>query len=328
MSSTSDLTSAAAGPGRAMAAGPARSVGAPVPALVLPAYALDGRSLHWNAARTAVMFDSTMAEYHSDANAVSSSALKSLVRSPAHMRAYLAGHCEETASQRLGSAVHAAVFEPQRFARDYVVWNGDRRGRKWLDFSRMNAGREILSIKELARVEQCAQAVLVAPAVHDDQQTYTVADLIQYGQVERNVYWLDETTGLTCRMRADLMIQHVTLDLKTTDDARAGEFVRQCVRLHYDIQSAFYLRGRRAFDPRLKSAPFLFVAAELADPYGVQVHQADEEAFVAVGDDKVSVALQTLRVCRQMNQYPSYSAPRTTLKIPVWARYPESSLNI
>jgi hypothetical protein len=60
----------------------------------------------------------------------------------------------------------------------------------------------------------------------------------------------------------------------------------------------------------------------------VQVHQADEEAFVAVGDDKVSVALQTLRVCRQMNQYPSYSAPRTTLKIPVWARYPESSLNI
>lgn len=294
----------------------------PSPSPALPAYALDGRPLEWNADRTAVRFDSTNAEYHSDQNAISSTALKALLRSPAHMLQRLQGNDEDTPSRRLGTAVHTFVLEGPRFAREYVVYDGRRQGLDWELFEASNLGKTVLTLAEHEKVIGCSEAALTAPAVQGADCVYTLEDLITHGQAERNTYWVDEATGLTCRMRADLMVQNVTLDLKTTDDARAEPFARQCARMGYDIQAAFYTRGRRAFDPEAQSHPFLFVAAELTPPHGVQVHVADQEAFVEPGDAKVSKALALYRRCMQAGRWPSYSAPTATLKLPLYERYP------
>lgn len=289
----------------------------------LPAYALDGRPLEWNADRSAVRFDGTIAEYHSDKNAVSSSALKALMRSPAHMLAALNGSAnDESAARRLGTGVHTKVLEVARYAREYVVFDGRRQGTKWDLFQARNVGKTILSLSEEAQVAGCTEATLVAPAVQGEGCIYTVEDLVTHGTVERNTYWVDEATGLTCRIRPDLEIQNVTVDLKTTDDARAESFGRQCQRLGYDLQAAFYTRGRRAFDIEGEHFPFVFVASELTAPHGVQVHVADEDEFVRPGDRKVAAALAMYLRCKTANRWPGYTAPTTTLKLPLWSRYP------
>lgn len=290
----------------------------------LPAYALDGRPLIWNADRTAVMFDSTNEEYHSDRGSISSTALKILLRSPAHFRAYQCGpRKKELDSQRIGTATHAAVFEPYRFSKDYVVWHQRRGAAGWNSFVGANVGKEILTRSEHDLVSACAQSIRSTEALRDESgAVYTVDDLITYGTCERNLYWVDQASGLTCRMRADLMIQNVTVDLKTTDDARAERFGWQCVRHDYDVQAAFYLRGRRAFDPNTQHFPFIFIAAELTAPHAALVHTADDDAFIAPGDKKVSAALALLKACQASSSFPGYERPRTTLKLPLSARFP------
>ncbi len=318
---------------RAKPLGPALlgTVKAPVPVPIstgvrpaLPAYALDGRPLHWNAGRTAVMFDSTNEEYHSDRGAVSSTGLKVLLKSPAHFRTYQCGpRPKELDSQRIGTAVHAAVLEPQRFKTDYVVWPSRRGASGWKAFAAANAAKVILTRGEYDQVVSCAKSILATEALQDQQGSiFTVEDLIAHGTCERNLYWVDEATGITCRMRADLMIQGVTADLKTVDDARPERFAWQCVRHDYDVQAAFYLRGRKAFDPSANSFPFIFIAAELNAPHCAVVHTADEEAFIEHGDKRVSEALALLKSCQSASSFPGYQRPRTTLKLPLSARYP------
>lgn len=290
----------------------------------LPAYALDGRQLIWNADRTAVMFDSTNEEYHSDLGSISSTTLKALLRSPAHFRAYQCGpRKKQLDSQRIGTAAHAAVFEPNRFSRDFVVWDKRRGASGWKRFVADNAGHEILTRTEHDLVTACASAVRGTVAVQDNTgATYTVDDLITYGTCERNLYWVDQETTITCRMRADLMVQNCTLDLKTTDDAREDSFAWQCFRLGYDIQAAFYRRGRQAFSPDAGGYPFIFVAAELDSPHMALAHTADDEAFLEPGDRKVKAALAMLKACQASSSFPGYERPRTTLKLPFSVRYP------
>jgi hypothetical protein len=142
------------------------------------------------------------------------------------------------------------------------------------------------------------------------------------GQCERSIYWLDEATGLTCKARLDLMVRHVTVDLKTTDDARPEAFSRQADRLGYDLQAAFYLRGRRALEPNLPATPFVFIAAELNDPFEPQVHVADPEDFVAYGEAKVVQTMRVVAQCQQAGRYPGYSTSMKTLKLPAYRRFP------
>lgn len=290
----------------------------------LPLYAHDGRAIQWNADRSAAMFDSTNDEYHSDADAVSASFLKKVLRSPAHALAGADGEAVELDSQRLGTAVHTLALEPARFKAEYALYDRRRGTTDFELFCESHPGKTILTRKEFDRVVACAAAVRGAVAVEGDDGTYTIDQLLTSGfaVVERNLYWVDAESGLTCRARPDLMVMHLTFDLKTTDDARALAFSHQCHRLHYDLQAAFYLRGRKAFDPDLVDPPFLFVAAETRAPCGVQVHVADRDEFVEVGDKKVQEALSMVRKCRDANFWPGYPRPNSTLKIPLNRRYP------
>ena len=294
----------------------------------LPFYALDGRPLQWSPDRRAVAFDSTATEYFSDKLAVSSTSLKHLARSPAHLRAAMVAPREETASQRIGHAVHAAALEPLLFKRDYVRFDGDRRGRKWKDFQSANIGREILNAKEwettLALSARILDTIIIEGA---DGNEFTFGELRAAGHCERVIYWIDVDTGLTCKARLDLSVGPLTLDVKTTDDARDDAFAFQCDRLGYDIQAAFYLRARRALDPSLEIAPFIFVAAELPAPHAVVPHRADGEAFVDVGEEKVVKLMRQFQHCASKFDWPAYPRPTGTLKLPFVKRFP-STLNI
>lgn len=68
--------------------------------------------------------------YHRKCIGASSSALKKLLRSPAHYRAYKAAKDQDSPARRFGRAVHAMCLEPETFDENFVVWKDARRSGK------------------------------------------------------------------------------------------------------------------------------------------------------------------------------------------------------
>lgn len=118
------------------------------------------------------IFPNESFETYKSRHGLNQSALKSFAKSPAH---YLHGLTDnrETDAMRLGTAAHCAVLEPDRFARDFVVWCGaellnmlggggiavwtartesgvmaPRRGKAWESFCEEHAGKTILTEDE------------------------------------------------------------------------------------------------------------------------------------------------------------------------------------
>lgn len=277
----------------------------------LPAVTLDepGRVAGW--APGSQICEMPAETYHAHKDCVSQSHIAALERSPAHYRALLtAPRRPPLPSQRLGTALHARLLEPTRYARDYVVWEGCRRGKSWEAFEKAQAGKEILTAAESAAVQGMARAVLSYADV-------PLADVLRDGRSELTLFWSDSLTAVRCKARLDSYLDGLILDLKTTDDARPAAFEANAARLGYDVQAAHYLEAvRQCFGPAV--APrFAFIAVETEPPHGVWVHLAGAE-FITRGQKRIAQALGTLRQCRASGVWPGYAAAVSELGLPRW----------
>lgn len=294
------------------------------PVMQVPLWALDGRPLRWNQSRTAFMVECTAEEYLSDRNAVSSTMLKAAARSPRHAMNPSKG---DTRSRRLGTAVHARVLEPELFKKSYVSCPHKLNSKLGKEFVAIHSGKTILRDDEMDLVERVSQRALSETILQQGESTFTLEEIVQLGSAEVTIYWIDADTGLTCKARLDLIAGFLTIDLKTTDDARLQAFSSQADRLGYDIQAAHYLRARRAFEPTLPITPFAFLAVELL-PFGdVQVHQADPDEFVAIGEESVKATMRRIAESRRTGVATGYETRGGLLKLPMYKRMPIIELN-
>ena len=253
-------------------------------------------------------------DYHRKAPGVSSTGLKRLLRSPAHYQAYLQEPKNDTASQRLGRAIHAWVLEQGTFDERFAVWRGGhRRGKVYEDFAHANSGRTVLSEQEMRQVQGAGHALLNNSAfpmrgflegVRDDQGVFQV----EPARTEFSIFWTDEETGVQCKVRLDalrLAAPVLALDIKSTDDARPHAFTRQMIQLDYDLQAAFYVEGVRRFTGC--ECPFLFAAVEVDPPYGVVFYgMSPQHDLMVNGRRKFSHALRLKAQCDRTGQYPGY----------------------
>lgn len=255
----------------------------------------------------------TNAEYHARRDSVSTSTLKKILRSPAHMKAYWDEPNKKTASRVIFSAVHSAVLEPTEFAKDYVVWTGgDRRGKKYEDFQAANPGKEVLKADEYRAVLGMRDAIMA-------YEDYPIGDLISTGENEKTIIWVDQETGVRCKVRPDNLNAYGILDLKGTDDCRPNSFIRlQCVPLFYDLQAYMYTEG--VFQLTGERRDFYFVAVEETAPHSVWVHQASP-AMLESGRVKFRRALELYVKCMETNTFPGYESPSSIIE---WPRYAES----
>jgi hypothetical protein len=268
-----------------------------------------GVSIEHGATAGCVSFEYSNTAYHADRRYVSSTGCKYLLRSPAHFRAYLDGpKAESTASQRLGSAVHCAFLEPDRFNAEYVQYSGERRGAEWKDFQSRNPTSEILTRTEFLAVTGMRDSLL-------SFKEFPLAELVRAGASEKSIFFEEEETGVLCKIRCDSVSPYLIVDLKTTDDARADAFARQAVRLQYDLQAAMYAECCRQFyGGRM---PFYFVVVETRPPFGVMVHRAGD-TVLEIGYRKLRTALERYQKARKENIWPSYQDPLSVLELPSW----------
>ncbi len=251
------------------------------------------------------------AAYHA-LDAVGKSDLDKIARSQAHWKYAVR---EETAAMRIGSAVHCAVLEPDRFAAEYVVApDCDKRTKagkeQFAEFEATHEGKSILSADD---ANLCFD--LQAQVRHHPRAGQFLAS----GQPEVSALWKDEEFGVRCRARFDWLTPDGWLiDLKTTQDASAGAFARSCASFRYHVQAAWYLDAYHQATGGDLPMGFLFIAVEKAAPYGIALYELDFEA-VEIGRQLARRDLARYANAREFDVWPGYPEQIQPLSLPRWA---------
>lgn len=253
-----------------------------------------------------IIHDMPNAEYHAH-SAVSKSLLDKIAKTPAHARAYLDGQREQpTAAMNFGTALHTCVLEPQRFAEEYVVFEGDRRTKegKARYEEIQSRGASIISLADADAISAMTMAVRNHPIANA---------LLQDGIAEASVFWKHPPTGLECKCRPDWWRQadSTVVDLKTCEDASPAGFARSVAQYRYHVQAAHYMVGTQA-------KRFMFIAIEKKAPYAVAVYELDTDALT-IGHQARDRDLERFASCVEFNLWPGYPAEIQTIALPKWA---------
>lgn len=262
------------------------------------------------------------ADYHA-LPSVSSSKLKTILRSPAHYHAaYLsdAPRKEPTASMVLGSLTHTLFLEPEQYANDYAIFpDCDRRTKEgkavYAAFLDAAEGMTVITADQLATAQAMANA-LCDHALHEAMTS---------GFAESSIFYTDDQTDLHCRIRPDYHIAPggvweygLIIDVKTTDDARPEAFARTCVNFGYDLSAAMYCHGFMQHYETTEPPLFLLLVVERDAPYAVACYECSPE-MLAKGEEKYRKALSLLAECQSADNWPGYDAGIQLLNLPKWA---------
>lgn len=260
------------------------------------------------------------ADYHSDP-AIGSTALRDLSRSPAHYHAIHVARTAprtETPAMKRGTAVHCCVLEPERWATDYIVEpRFDKRTNVGkaaeAEFKAANADRVTLSADDYATAEAISASVRRHPGA--------AALLRMKAGTEVPIHWEDETTGVKCKGKIDLVARTqagvILVDLKTTTDASPRGFERAIANWALHSQAAHYIDGWRTVTGETPAA-YVLIAVESEAPYAVATYALDQAAIDRGAADRLR-ALDTLCECLRTGAWPAYSSEIVTISLPRWA---------
>jgi hypothetical protein len=274
---------------------------------------------------TSIIHDMPNAEYHAAA-AIGSSGLKLIARSPLH---YWAKRLnpesepdEQTPSQKLGTAYHTAIFEPERFEAEYIALPDglDRRTKegKKLYQDTEDSGAIPIGGKDYATVCMMADAGRNHGAM---QVIFNIAG----GFAEASLFFTDEETGVDCKIRPDYMIppcvttlfpHGLIIDGKSCGDAREEEFFRDVWSYEYHTQAAFYVDGFQSVYKTTHPPKFLWLAQEKEVP-AVMVHGVPEK-LLRRGRRSYRKSLEVYAACKLAGKWPGYSSTVKDLALPGW----------
>lgn len=250
----------------------------------------------------------TRAQYEA-IDAINWSLLRSMRISPKQFQHDRTNGRADTASMKLGRAVHVAVFEPQRFESEFVVYQGAvRRGKEWEAFRQLHEHHEIIT-----RDEQ-GEAIAIRDAVFADP---IARDYLRGGYAEQSFTWQDFESKLMCKCRVDL-VHEVLVELKSTNKIVPGAFASEAARLGYHGQIAFYYDGIRANGISLERDPVL-ISVQNEAPYDVAVYRVPPEVLMA-GRIEYGRLLLRLLDCFEYNEWPGVAGDEElTFRLPEWA---------
>lgn len=270
----------------------------------------------------------SMAEYLA-VDAVNSHLLGAVAKSPAHARWGIAHPEAPTSAMRLGSALHSAILEPDRFAVEYTslpdfhVGLVDSNGKPYANpratkqykelveaFMSGNQDLEVLSSDEFSVCQSCAEAV----HAHE-----FAGPLIEAAEdVEFVCLFEEPRTKLLCKCRPDFYVagECILGDLKTTSDASPTAFARSIFTYGYYRQAAFYVDALRLLGKPVSD--FVIVAIEKTPPFAVCVYRLLDEA-IDLGRKENAVLLERYKRCVESGDWPGYPSEPQDIGIPVWA---------
>lgn len=270
----------------------------------------------------------TDTQYHREFKQASSSAIKKLLRSPAHYKAYLNSADSDSSARKFGRAVHALLLEPHVFDDSFAIWtDGRRQGLKYEDFVYRNPGKTILNEDEFHRATEAALSLRntsLFPLKLWLEGVPASGELAQIdpAKTEFTIFWTDEETGIECKARIDAhnrLPNPIAFDVKTTDDSRTDSYMYQFFKLDYDLQAAHYTAALKAFYG--VDFPFFHAVVEDDDPYATNVIAIDADVL-ANGEAKRRDALRILKKSTDEDHWPAYNySGIQVMELPFFKRY-------
>jgi hypothetical protein len=247
--------------------------------------------------------------------ALSISRLKELRRSPLHYR-HLIEHPKSSPAMTLGTAAHCATLEPERFTRDFVIWDrrtesgrmSPRTGKAWDAFVAEAGSRTVLTSDEHAEASDMAMAVRLDPVA---------AKYLERGEPEVSLQW--ELGDRRCKGRADWIThldgEPVLVGLKTARSCLPFVFGSAAAKLGYHLQWAFYFDGFRSITG--KTPRMIEIVVESAPPHAVVVYVIPEDVLDQGRDEYVEL-LRILADCEARDEWPGPATTEQILTLPTW----------
>lgn len=263
----------------------------------------------------------TNMDYHADTARIGKSGLDLINKAPIiYWQKYLdpnrVWEDDQTPSMLLGSATHCAVFEPEEFAKRYVVAPViDKRtndGKEaWAQFSADCQQRRL----KLLSADQYEDACRMAEAVFKHPMA---RQLLEMGGVsEHRIDFSEPITGVAGKMKADRITpNNIIIDLKTTKDASPAEFAKSMANYRYHVQDAWYSDGLE-LSSGIQTQAFIFIAVEsgtgLVKPYILDAESRQ------LGREQYQADALKYMECLRTGEWPAYGNEVSEIRLPSWA---------
>lgn len=268
-------------------------------------------SAAWTPNTPGIFFDLPEETYR-QAPGVNVSAMKYMVKSPAHYHEYMtAPKAAATPAQVFGTLLHRGCLEPHRPA-DYAVKPAEinlrtKEGQAW----KADQVAPIIDEEDARAIARCKTAI----------QNHPIARAILTGKDSRkevSVFKVHEPTGLLLKGRLDVLTTDtegntVVVDLKTTDDASLDGFSRAIAKWRYAQQSAHYI-------DLVEAVFFTFIAIEKDAPHAIGIYSIDRES-IEIGRQENERCLTLIAECQKTNKWPGYANEVQTIGLPRWAKF-------
>lgn len=253
--------------------------------------------------------DLSNAEYHAH-SAISKSGLDLIARSPAHYRYRVAK--EPSRAMELGTAIHCAILEPERFECDYVLLRGvdDRRQAVYKEAAKQHGSEYVLTRADVDRVAGMQASV---------QGNRHATAILSASVTEMSIITKDPVTGVEVKCRFDAIDPHglKALDLKSTADASMQAFCKSVANYRYHVQAAFYTDVFH-WETGDNLQAFGFLAVESEMPHANAIYVLDDES-VEFGRKLYRQALNVYADCLSRDEWPGITSDPQILSLPAWA---------
>jgi exodeoxyribonuclease VIII len=250
-----------------------------------------------------------MAEYLSW-DCASASRLADIARSPRHAKYRIEHPSEPTEAMELGTAIHAAVLEPELFERTYRMRPpGDGRTKAVKEARELIEAQGFIALKEEAW-DACQGVKLTVREHPIASKLIAKADGFEVCAVA-------EIDGVLVKVRADALLERagMIVDLKSTLDASPEAFGRSIAAFKYHWSAALYLDVFAALGVSIDT--YAFLALEKEPPYECAVYTLADTAL-ELGRAKYKAALATYGECLLTGQWPGYLKTAQTIDIPAF----------
>lgn len=257
-----------------------------------------------------MIYENMPAEEYFAIEAASNSGLKLVRRSPAHFK-YREPGTGDTRAKQIGSAIHMALLEPEKFAKTYHVAEADDRVSAYYRGLAKDLGgavvltrpenRRIIGMQDAAYRNKRFAAMMQAP-----------------GRNELSVVTTDPATGVLIKCRFDRKLDSLpALDIKKCQDARGNEFAKAITNYGYYMQIAFYRHVWKC-ETGEDIPEFPLAALEEDSPHGFVLHDLDEVAL-ELGRLHFREALDTYARCLDSGIWPAYEEESEVTSVTSWA---------
>lgn len=275
-------------------------------------------------------------EYHACPE-FSSSQLKDILRSGAHFYSNNIIKENERESKKhldFGTLAHTLFLEPDQFENEFAVIPADA-PKPPTDVMRNAKNPSEDSIKRVQWWDQFAaehgtkititeDLLLGAKRIADNLRTLSSYGIMQnnFGMAEASIFFVDPVFDLQLRVRPDYHIAPCTafpngllLDVKTTRDARAFKFSKDCGEYGYDLSASMYREGFQQYYNTQDKPDFIFLVAESAAPFNVKQYRASD-LFLSVGDARYNKSKALLAESLLIDEWSGYSAELEDIYLP------------